>query len=255
MPLPVPELNAAGHERPRSPPPAVSDLLQPQDAFAELAAITLADHSLEHVMDKIAALTKSTVPGADEVSVTLVERGTASTVASTGALAQSLDESQYDRGHGPCLDSIDGGEPIHIARLGDEQRWPDWAQEAVAQGAGSSLSIPVPLQREVAAALNIYSRRAGAFDEGGIDVALTFAAYAGVALANMHLYQAQGRVAEQLQTAMRSRAVIEQAKGVLMGQRACSAQEAFDVLVQMSQVENRKLRDVAQAIVDGVSGS
>ena len=233
----------------------MSDPLQPQDAFAELAGITLADHSLERVMEKIAQLTKQAVPGADEVSVTLVERGRPSTVATTGPLAQSLDESQYERGYGPCLDCIDGGEPIHIAHMDDDSRWPDWAAEAVRQGAGSSLSIPVPLQREVAAALNIYSSTEGAFDEGGIDVAVTFAAYAGVALANMHLYRAQERVAEQLQAAMQSRAVIEQAKGILMGQRGCTAQEAFDVMVRMSQDENRKLRDVAQSLVDGVAGS
>lgn len=233
----------------------MSDPLQPQDAFAELARITLADHSLERVMDKIAELTTSTVPGADEVSVTLVESGTASTVATTGPLAVSLDERQYDRGHGPCLDSIAGGEPIHIARMGDERRWPKWAADAVAQGAGSSLSIPVPLQREVSSALNIYSRTEQAFDDASIAVAVTFAAYAGVALANMHLYRDQGRVAEQLQTAMQSRAVIEQAKGILMGQRGCSAQVAFDALVRRSQNENRKLRDVAQSLVDAVSGS
>ena len=71
----------------------------------------------------------------------------------------------------------------------------------------------------------------------------------------MHLYTAQGQVAEQLQTAMRSRAVIEQAKGVLMGQRRCTSQEAFDVLVQRSQHTNRKLRDVAQAVVEQATGT
>lgn len=66
-----------------------------------------------------------------------------------------------------------------------------------------------------------------AFDDEAVEVAQTSAAYAGVALANMHLYQAQRRVAEQLQTAMQSRAVIEQAKGVLMGQRGCGADEGL----------------------------
>jgi AmiR/NasT family two-component response regulator len=66
----------------------------------------------------------------------------------------------------------------------------------------------------------------------------------------MHLYEAQGRVAEQLQTAMRSRAAIEQAKGILMGARGCQADEAFDMLVKLSQDRNRKLRDVAQVIID-----
>ena len=65
----------------------------------------------------------------------------------------------------------------------------------------------------------------------------------------MHLYEAQGRVAEQLQTAMHSRATIEQAKGILMGARHCTAEQAFDILVVLSQQTDRKLRDVAQAMV------
>ena len=71
----------------------------------------------------------------------------------------------------------------------------------------------------------------------------------------MHLHQAQGQVAEQLQTAMQSRAVIEQAKGILMGQRRCTAQEAIDLLVRISQDSNRKLRGVAQALVDAAGVS
>ncbi len=223
--------------------------VEPQDAFAELARITLADHSLDSVMGTIAALTKRTVPAADEVSVTLVERGHASTVAFTGPLALHLDERQYDRGYGPCLDSIWAGEPVRIDSTDTETRWPDDAREARREGVGSSLSIPVPLQHEVSAALNIYSTDEHAFDAASLELAKTFGAYSFVALANMHLYEAQAKVAEQLQTAMQSRAVIEQAKGILMGQRRCSAQEAFDVLVRLSQDSNRKLRDVAQALV------
>jgi AmiR/NasT family two-component response regulator len=66
----------------------------------------------------------------------------------------------------------------------------------------------------------------------------------------MHLYESTRTLAEQLQTAMESRAVIEQAKGVLMGQRRCTADEAFEILVKLSQQSNRKLREVAQALVD-----
>ena len=227
---------------------------QPQDAFAELARITLADHSMDRVMEKIAALAKSALQLNGEVSVTLVERGEPSTVAQTGPLAVELDERQYQRGYGPCLDCIDGGEALVVRDMLTEQRWPDWARSAAGLGAGSSMSIPVPLQREVSAALNIYSTDRDAFDDDAVDLASTFAAYAGVALANMHLYAAQGQVAEQLQAAMQSRAVIEQAKGILMGQRRCTAQEAFDVLVRLSQDRNRKLRDVAQAMVQDAGG-
>ena len=186
--------------------------------------------------------------------MTLVEDGRAKTVALTGRLAMSLDERQYERGFGPCLDSIVGGQQVHIGSMRGDTRWPDFAAHAVREGAGSSLSIPVPVQREVAAALNIYAFDEDAFDEQSVELAGTFAAYAGVALANMHLYEAQGRVAEQLQQAMRSRAVIEQAKGVLMAERRCTAEDAFHLLVDLSQRSNRKLKDVAEALVQRASG-
>ena len=228
---------------------------QPQDVFEELAGITLADHAMATVMEKIASLTKRTIPGATEVSVTLNDGEVAQTVAFTGQLAIDLDERQYDKGYGPCLDCSEGNEPVRIDDMAAEQRWLDYTAEATKRGAGSSLSIPVPIQREVTAALNIYSTDAHAFDEHAIELGTTFAAYAGVALANMHLYQAQGRDVEQLQDEMQYRAVIEQAKGIIMGDRCCTAAQAFDVLVDLSHSSNRKLRDVAQALVDQTGGT
>jgi AmiR/NasT family two-component response regulator len=71
-----------------------------------------------------------------------------------------------------------------------------------------------------------------------------------VALANAHLYDSTATLARHMQTAMESRAVIEQAKGIVMGERRCTAEEAFAVLVKVSQDSNRKLRDVAAALVE-----
>jgi AmiR/NasT family two-component response regulator len=74
-----------------------------------------------------------------------------------------------------------------------------------------------------------------------------------VSVRNMHLYETTRELAEHLDIAMRTRAVIEQAKGILMSQRRCDAIEAFNLLAAASQRSNRKLRDIAQSIVDGVS--
>jgi GAF domain-containing protein len=228
--------------------------LQPQDAFAELARVSLVNASVPSVMDTISQLTKRTLPGAAEVSVTLVEHGRARTVAFTGALAMDLDERQYERGYGPCLGAVDGGEPVHITDMRTETRWADWTADAHQQGVRSSLSLPVPLERTVTAALNIYGTAQDAFRAEDVKLASTFATYAGVALTNIHLYQVKSRLAEDLATAMTSRAVIEQAKGILMVTRRCTADEAFNVLVWLSQNSNRKLREVAQALVDQAGG-
>jgi hypothetical protein len=87
------------------------------------------------------------------------------------------------------------------------------------------------------------------FDEDATVVAQTFAGYAAVALANAHLYNTTVTLARQMQAAMEGRAVIEQAKGIIMGARYCGADEAFRVLVTISQNTNSKLRDVAAALV------
>ena len=229
--------------------------LDPTSAFEELGRLSLAEHSMTSVLERVASLAKRVVPGAAEVSLSIVSEGGSSTVVHTGELALLLDEDQYAQGRGPCMDAATGGETLVVEDARTEERWPDYTPLAVEQGSLSSLSVPVPVQRQVSAALNIYAREARAFDADSIELAETFASYAAVAVANMHLYEAQGRLAEQLQAAMTSRAVIEQAKGILMGQRHCTAQQAFDVLVRLSQETNRKLRDVAEQLVYQTGGS
>lgn len=116
-----------------------------QEAFEELARISLPDQSLDQVMMTIASLAQRIVPGADEVSVTFLEQGRASTVASTGRLATELDERQYERGYGPCLDGVTAGSVVEIPDMTAERRWPDWARAAAELGARASLTVPVPL--------------------------------------------------------------------------------------------------------------
>jgi GAF domain-containing protein len=226
------------------------DSVDPQSAFDELTRLVLNEQTLDGLLQRITELAKGVIPGAVDVSVTLVGRDSATTVVSTGRLATALDETQYDEGFGPCLDAAVGGEIASVPDMRAETRWPEFAKVAVDHGVLSSLSTPIPLQQYGNAALNMYGASPGAFDESDMALATSFAGYAGVALANVHLYESTKALAEQLQTAMESRAVIEQAKGILMGQRKCSADEAFDILVRLSQQSNRKLREVAQALVE-----
>ncbi|WP_306215660.1 ANTAR domain-containing protein, partial [Actinoplanes sp. RD1] len=131
-----------------------------------------------------------------------------------------------------------------------EQQWPDWARTAAEAGAQSSLSVGLPVHEQVTGALNIYAATPEAFDDDAIALAQTFAGFAAVGLANAHLYETQATLAGHMQKAMESRAVIEQAKGIIMGERRCTPDEAFAVLTKLSQDTNRKLRDVAVALVE-----
>jgi GAF domain-containing protein len=234
--------------------PAGSEPVDPLKAFAELGRLRLDEGDLRHVLTRIAELAKATIPGAAEVSVTLVSGNGAGTPAFTGELALALDETQYDSGHGPCLDAAKTNQTLSAPDLATETRWPAFATAATQAGVRSSLSVGVPVTQQMTGAINLYALQANAFDEEAVELATTFANYAAVAMANAHLYETTAALATQMAQAMESRAIIEQAKGILMAQRGETADEAFAIMVRASQVSNRKLRDIAQALVDTSRG-
>jgi GAF domain-containing protein len=224
-----------------------------RDAFAELAQLSFDETSMEALLQRVADLAKQVIPGAAEASVSLIVGDRPSTPASTGQLALDLDESQYGHGYGPCLDAAVGQEVREVTDARQETRWPGYTRECVAKGSLSSLSVPVPVRENIHGALNLYGLAAGAFDDVSREVGREFASYVAVAVRNIHLYESTRELATNLDAAMRSRAVIEQAKGILMSQRRCDASEAFSLLADASQRSNRKVRDIAQSLIDGVS--
>ncbi|SCF13069.1 GAF domain-containing protein [Micromonospora coriariae] len=231
------------------------DPMAPAAAFAELGRIKFSETDFSGVLTRVAGLATRAVPGADQVSVTLVGAGGAHTAAFTGGLALALDEAQYEQGDGPCLTAAAANSTVHVADMAAESRWPNWAGIAVTAGAHSSLSIGLPMHEFVTGALNIYATRPGAFSDEAVSLAESFADYAAVAMANAHLYDTQATLAQHMQAAMQSRAVIEQAKGIIMGERRCTADEAFAMLAKISQDSNRRLRDVAAALVARVEAN
>jgi GAF domain-containing protein len=228
--------------------------MDPADALAELSRVRLDEVSLDDMLLRTAELAKASIPRTREVTVTLVRDRVGWTGAFTGELARQLDEWQYDEDRGPCLDAAASGDTLSVPDMATEERWPAWAGKARAAGVRSSLSIGLPIQGPVVGALNVYSDAANAFDPPSIVNAEGFGAYAAVALANAHLYANAATLAAQMQEAMRKRAVIEQAKGVIMGSRRCSSEEAFALLSKISQDTNRKVRDVAEALVARAEG-
>jgi GAF domain-containing protein len=224
--------------------------LDPTHAFAELGRIKLHETDLDGVLHQVATLAKRTITGVDEASVTLVRGKNAHTAAFTGDLARSMDERQYEQGGGPCLDAAATAATVSVPDLTREQRWPHYIPTALDAGVRSSMSVGLPVHENITGALNMYSTEPDAFDDDAIVLAQTFSGYAAVALANAHLYDATATLAQHMQAAMENRAVIEQAKGIVMAERHCSPDEAFTVLSKLSQNSNRKLRDIASALVE-----
>ncbi|NJQ01230.1 GAF and ANTAR domain-containing protein [Streptomyces zingiberis] len=192
--------------------------------------------------------------GAEGVGLTLEGDGRPMTVVSSGTVAPKLDEKQYGLDDGPCLRSLRSGEEILVDDLLTETRWGDYPGYAVACGIRSSLSLPIAPHSHTAAALNLYAAPPASF--AGQDLAplrsLAAEATGGIALAR-RITEAQ-EFADQMRTAMASRSVIDQALGVIMGQRRCTAEEAFSILRSASQHKNVKLRDLCADLITNLTG-
>lgn len=184
----------------------------PLSAFTELGRIKLGETDLNGVLYRVADLARRALPGAAEVSVTLVRGQRACTAAHTGPTALRLDEHQYEQDGGPCLEAAARQATVRVPRAATDERWSGWAMRAAQAGMGSVLSVGLTILDDVSGALNIYGAEPEAFDDESVALAQTFAGYAAVALANAHRYDKTATLAQHMQEAMTSRAVIEQAR-------------------------------------------
>ncbi|SDQ69957.1 GAF and ANTAR domain-containing protein [Quadrisphaera sp. DSM 44207] len=225
-----------------------------QQALAELGRIPLWDTPLSQVLARVADLAAVTIPGVDEVSVTLVEGEEARSVAFTGDLAVSLDERQYAQGFGPCMDAALGGQAIGMPDLASEDRYPDFVAVARRAGVTSAASVGMPVPTRLLGGLNLYSTGGRSLDEESLEVAEIFASYAAVAVANAALLSSTAQLADQMRAAMSTRADIEQAKGIIVARTGCTAEEAFAVLAAQSQRTHRKVNEIAAELVAEAQG-
>jgi hypothetical protein len=218
-------------------------------ALAQLGLIKLGQTDLESVLRQVTDFAARSIAGATEVSITIVAAGRAYTPAFTTEMALRLDEAQYELQAGPCLEAAGERATVLVPDTARDTRWNGWPARAAAVGAGSVLSIGLTILDDLDGALNFYRRAADAFDDAAVRAALSFVRHASVTLTNAHLFDRTARLAQQMESAMAHRSVIEQAKGIIMGERRCSADDAFAVLTRISQDSNRKLRDIAAAVV------
>jgi ANTAR domain len=170
------------------------------EALERLGRLSLRELSMDSLLQTVAHLSRTVMPGNPETSVLLLVKDKPTTVVHTGQLAVDLDETQYERGHGPCLHAARTGELTEIPDTRTESRWRDYVTRAAERG-------------------------------------------------NLYAYQSAREMAANLQTALESRAVIDQAKGVLMERYRLTADQAFQLLARTSMSANRKVRDIAEHLV------
>lgn len=220
------------------------------DVLEYLARSSLPGQPMVGPLQQVTDLVTTVMPGDCEASVTLLVGRDPSTVVATGQLAEDLDQGQYEHGAGPCLHAAATGEIAEIPDTWSERRWPDHARRAAEHGNLCSLSVPLVIDDPLASgALNIYARRPNAFDEDSRSVATRFALYAAVATGNVVLYRRAVKRAADLEAQMVSRAVIEQAKGILMERHKVTAAGAFRILARVSIRTDVTVRYLAQRLV------
>ncbi|HEX4905286.1 MAG TPA: GAF and ANTAR domain-containing protein [Acidimicrobiales bacterium] len=222
----------------------------PVAAIAALSTLLLESATLDDTMRHVCETVVQQLEGAAEASVTLVRSGKPFTYGATSTLPLAADERQYAAGRGPCLDAALGNQTVIVVDASTDDRWPEVLAGMVAEGICSSMSIPLPVQGEAIGALNIYASSPDAFTPAMLAVGQRLASFAAVVVANAVAFANVSDAARNMQTAMESRAAIEQAKGIIMARAGCDADTAFGLMVQQSQYENRKLRDIAAELVE-----
>jgi GAF domain-containing protein len=175
------------------------------------------------------------------------------TVACSTARARTMDELQYAFGDGPGLSAMRTGTSVHVPDVSREHRWPQYIRAVADHAVGSILAVPLQLEGDSTAALNIYASRIHGFAGSDIARAELFAEQSSKTLRlGLRLARLQ-EARDNLEAAMKGRTAIDVAVGVIMAQNRCSQEAALTVLRKASSSRNAKLRDVAAGVVESVS--
>jgi GAF domain-containing protein len=229
-----------------------TDLLS--DTFVDLADTMVADFD---VIDFLHLLTDRTVRllGASAAGVVLADpRGELRVAAASSEEAGLLELFQLQNDQGPCLDCFRTGRPITATDLtGMAQRWPRFAHAATRAGYRTVEALPMRLRDQVIGALNLFRAEPDSFDPADLRIAQALADVATIGLLHERNVRRSETVAEQLQAALNSRVVLEQAKGKLAERLGIDMDRAFTMLRDYARNANQRLTDVARDFVVGGS--
>ncbi len=227
-----------------------------QAGISDLAGLVTGSLGLPQLLAEVAGFAVRAIPGADGAGVTLlrVDRtdNMVAALAASAPFVEEIDEIQYvTLKEGPCITAALERRTVRSGSLGGEKMWPRFGPRVGRLGVHSALSLPLLLpDRAVVGAINVYARGKNVFDEHAAELGELFAKPAAVAVHNAQILADAVALTAQLQKALSTRPVIDQAIGLIRGRTGRSAEDAFTQLRTMSQAEHRKLGDVAQNIVD-----
>jgi GAF domain-containing protein len=175
-------------------------------------------------------------------------------VAVSDARFEHLEELQVRHQEGPCIAAYEDKELTGAEDLTQEKRWPDFCQAAVSRGVRAVLASPLPYNQDAVGVVAVLSEDRRPWSPEGELALLAFTDLAALLIASMMAGQEQTELTAQLQGALNSRAVIEQAKGVLMAQQGLSARAAYEQLRAQARAQRRKLLAVSADVVRAAGG-
>lgn len=234
---------------------ADADAADLQASLAELAGLMTSTLTLQDLLTRVAESAARAVPGADGAGITLLRldlpENRVQALAASAPFVSTIDRLQYDvLNEGPCITAALERRTVQSGSLGGEPMWPRFGPRVGRLGVHSVLSLPLLLPDQVIGAINVYAHAKDAFDEHAAQLGELFAAPAAVAVHNAQILAQALTLATQLQAALATRPVIDQAVGILRARSGGTAEEAFGRLRAISQNENTKLAVVAEHIVD-----
>lgn len=221
--------------------------------FSQLCMLPLRSGSLQDLLSQVAQLCEDVCASNSSVSVTIGPPAEPTHLASSTEFAQLVDAAQMSANEGPCQQSWETGTIVYSNAALADSRWPRFCETASETGIASALAAPIRVGDEVLGVLNVYSRDFEAFQLAGMRVIELLAEATGAVIHHVGEEKQLRDLSAQLEEAMQSREVIEQAKGALMAQYRCSAEEAFARLATVSQNRNIRIRELAQTLIDGLA--
>ncbi|MFD2467551.1 GAF and ANTAR domain-containing protein [Amycolatopsis silviterrae] len=221
-------------------------------AFVEMADTLVDEYDVADLLHRLAKYCV-TLLGASAAGLLLADqRGGLEVAASSDESSRTLELLQLQTEQGPCRDAYGSGEQVHVEDVTVEKaRWPLFAPEAAAAGFRSVHALPLRLRRQVIGTLSLFGRDASALPGSALSVARALADIATIGILHERAVRRGEQLTEQLQHALNSRVVIEQAKGVLAHAGGLEMEVAFDRLRAYSRGHNARLSQVAEAVVRG----
>jgi GAF domain-containing protein len=244
-----------GRPTPQEPAQLDADEVDLQAGLRGVAGLVAGAGAVIDLLGDVAEFAARAIPGVDGAGVALIQphRGAprTQTWSATAEFVHDIDSIQYEElNEGPCITCMQTGRPVLSGSLGSDDRWPHFGGRVARMAVHSALSLPLIVGDQVIGAINAYARERDAFGEHAVLLGSQFAGPAAVSVYNAQLLAGAQERTKRLQRALDSRAVIDQAIGIIRSRSGASAEEAFARLVQISQHENIKLHAVAERLVE-----